>query len=92
MSELIKLPNIGPELANRLELVGIKSEKELVDAGTENAFIRLKSIFPDACQNQLYAIDGAINGIHWYDISKERKEELLEFMNNLHRDSNDLFE
>jgi DNA transformation protein len=60
MSELIKLPNIGSELAKRLELAGIKSSEELIEAGTESAFIRLKTVFPNACHNQLYALEGAI--------------------------------
>ncbi|MCD4832512.1 MAG: TfoX/Sxy family protein [Bacteroidales bacterium] len=80
MSELTKLPNIGPELAKRLELAGIKSSKKLAELGTENAFIRLKTVFPGACHNQLYALEGAIQGIRWHGISKERKVELQEFM------------
>ena len=80
MSELTKLPNIGLELAKRLELAGIKSSKKLAELGTENAFIRLKTVFPGACHNQLYALEGAIQGIRWHGISKERKVELQEFM------------
>ena len=80
MSELTKLPNIGSELAKRLKLAGIKTTKELIEVGTVNAFIRLKTVFPDACHNQLYALEGAIQGIRWHGISKERKAELQEFM------------
>lgn len=79
MSELTKLPNIGSELAKRLELAGIKTAEELMEAGTENAFIRLKTVFPNACHNQLYALEGAIQGIRWHGISKERKNELQDF-------------
>lgn len=92
MSELIKLPNIGLELAKRIDFAGIKTAEELIELGTENAFIRLKTVFPDACHNQLYALEGAIQGIRWHGIRKERKEELKEFMNRLQKDSNDLFE
>ena len=92
MSDLTKLPNIGSELSRRLELAGIKTSNELKELGTENAFIKLKTVFPDACYNQLYAMEGAIQGIRWHGISKERKEELQEFMNSLQKDSNDLFE
>jgi DNA transformation protein len=67
------------ELANRLELAGIKSSEELIEVGTEKAFIRLRIVFPDACHNQLYALEVAIQGIRWHGISKERKAELQEF-------------
>ena len=80
MSELTKLPNIGQELAKRLEFAGIKSSEELKRIGAENAFIRLKTVFSGACHNQLYALEGAIQGIRWHGISKERKQELQEFM------------
>lgn len=86
MSELTKLPNIGSELAKRLDLAGIKTVKKLIELGTENVFIRLKTVFPDACHNQLYALEGAIQGIRWHGISKERKQELQEFMKMIPKD------
>jgi len=86
MNNLIELPNIGKELAKRLELAGIDTAGQLQDLGTEKAFIKLKTVFPSACHNQLYALEGAIQGIRWHAISKERKEELKEFMRVLQRD------
>ena len=80
MSELTKLPNIGQELAMRLVLAGIKSSEEFLQLGTETVFIKLKTVFPSACHNQLYAVEGAMQGIRWHGISKERKQELHEFM------------
>ena len=86
MSDLTKLPNIGPEQAKRLELAGINCAENLKDIGTENAFIKLKTVFPAACHNQLYALEGAIKGIRWHGISKERKQELREFMEMTKKD------
>ncbi|MBI9053185.1 MAG: TfoX/Sxy family DNA transformation protein [Bacteroidales bacterium] len=43
MGELTKLPNVGKEVEQRLELAGITTAKELIALGTENAFIRLKT-------------------------------------------------
>ncbi len=83
MSELKKLSNIGAELVKRLEIAGIESMSQLMELGTENTFIKYKTVFPDACHNQLYAIEGAIQGIRWHGISKERKAELQEFMKML---------
>ncbi len=80
MGNLSNLPNIGKELAKSLELAGINSAEHLKETGTENAFIKLKTVFPGTCHSQLYALEGAIQGIRWHGVSKERKEELKEFM------------
>ena len=79
MSNLTELPNIGTELAKRLELIGVNSKEKLFALGTEKVFIKLKTIYPDACHSQLYAIEGAIQGIRWHKLTDERKNELKEF-------------
>lgn len=83
MTHLTVLPNIGIELAKRLEIAGIHNAEQLKSLGTETVFIRLKTVFPSACHNQLYAIEGAIQGIRWHGIDKVRKIELQEFMKSL---------
>ena len=83
MGRLTDLPNIGPELEQKLIEIGITSRAELINAGTENVFIRLKAIDNSACINKLYAIEGAIQGIRWHGIDKGRKEELKHFINEL---------
>ncbi|HAN18219.1 MAG: competence protein TfoX [Bacteroidetes bacterium GWC2_33_15] len=80
MTELTSLPNIGKELAKTLQQVGIKSGEELKQVGSENAFIRIKTIDPSACINKLCALEGAVQGIRWHNLSKERKQELKEFL------------
>ena len=54
MKELTELPNIGKVLAQKLTEVDIKSPGDLISAGSENAFIRIKTVDPDACINMLY--------------------------------------
>jgi len=76
---LSDLPNIGKTLANRLVIAGIETPDHLLAIGSENAFIKLATIDENACINQLYALEGAIQGIRWHDLSSERKSELLEF-------------
>lgn len=78
-SELTRLPNIGKTLAGKLNQAGIKTADELKSIGVENAFIKLKTIDNDACSNMLFAIEGAINGIRWHDLSEQRKAELKVF-------------
>jgi DNA transformation protein and related proteins len=79
MSVLSKLPNIGEVLADKLEQAGIKNEKELKIMGSEKAFLLVKEVDPKACINHLYALEGAVQGIRWHSLAKDKKNELKEF-------------
>jgi DNA transformation protein len=79
MDNLTKLPNLGKTLVQKLIQVGIKTPKDLISTGSENAFIRLKTVDPTACINMLYALEGAIQGIRWHDLDKDKKKELKDF-------------
>ena len=82
---LTTLPNIGKTLAEKLILADIKNVGELMEAGSENAFIRLKAVDNEACLSSLYAIEGAIQGIRWHNLTKFRKEELKQFIDFLNK-------
>lgn len=80
MKNLTELPNIGKTLAEKLEKVGITSEEQLKEIGSEDAIIRLSALENSGvCINMLYALEGAIEGIRWHGLSKEKKQELTEF-------------
>ena len=80
MKQLTGLPNIGKTLAEKLSLVGIANEQELKKIGSENALIKIATIENSgACINMLYALEGAIQGIRWHGLNKDRKQELKEF-------------
>jgi DNA transformation protein len=79
--ELSKLPNIGPQLAMRLEAVGFKDEDDLKNAGSQQAFLALLALDPSTCINTLYALEGAVRGIRWHGLSKTDKQKLLDFYN-----------
>jgi DNA transformation protein and related proteins len=81
--ELTGRINIGKETARKLKQVGIDSVKKLQSAGTEQAFIKLQTLDPGACLSLLCALEGAIEGIRWHDISPEKKQQLKEFYNML---------
>ena len=83
MNELSDLPNIGEKLEEKLIQVGIRNIDELKNTGTENAFIRLKTIDENVCINTLYALEGAIQKIRWHKLPKNRKIQLLDFYNSL---------
>ncbi|MEI8112039.1 MAG: TfoX/Sxy family protein [Bacteroidia bacterium] len=78
--KLTEMPNIGRVVAEKLCQAGITTPEELKAIGTEQAFIRLQTIDETACLSMLQALEGAIQGIRWHNLPKERKEELKEFM------------
>lgn len=83
MNELENLPNIGTTLAKKLEKVGITNETELKSEGSENAIIKISTLENSgSCINMLYALEGAIQGIRWHGLDKEKKRELKEFYNS----------
>jgi len=81
--DLTKLPNIGLTLAKKLKLVGISTPDDLINTGSEDAMIKIKTIDKDTCINLLFALEGAIQGIRWHSLDKNRKTELTEFYNRL---------
>ena len=76
---LTQLPNIGKVVAEKLIEVGITTPEGLKAIGTEQSFIRLQTIDETACLSMLQALEGAVQGIRWHDLPKERKEALKEF-------------
>jgi DNA transformation protein len=78
-NDLTTLPNIGKVLADKLKVVGIDTAEKLRSIGSENAFIRLKTIDNEACINSLCALEGAIQGIRWHNLDKFKKDELRIF-------------
>lgn len=79
IKELTQLPNIGKVLAEKLIQVGITTPEELRDIGAEQAFIRIQTIDEGACFCMLQGLEGAVQGIRWHNLLKERKEELKQF-------------
>ena len=83
MSNLALQINIGKTLADKLKTAEIYDMEELKAIGAENAFIRLHTIDKSACINMLYALEGAIQGIRWHNLSIERKQALQIFYKQL---------
>ena len=72
-----ELPNIGPVLAERLRAVGVASPDDLLRAGDDEAFARLKAWFPEeACYHTRLALAGAVRGIRHNELAPELKARL----------------
>lgn len=73
---LSDLKNIGEKLAKELESVGIENYDDLASIGSLEAFFKLVGKNGHSCYNKLYALEGAIQGIRWHNLSLEDKEQL----------------
>lgn len=83
MGDLSMLPNIGKTVEEQLNEVGVKTVKQLIETGSKQAWLKIKAIDDSACINRLYALEGAIQGIRWHNLSEEVKSELKEFYNTV---------
>lgn len=79
MSELMTMKNIGKEMAKKLTSVGIDSSEKLIEAGSKQAFFKLKQSYPQVCLVHLYTLEGAILNMEFNQLSEEKKKELKEF-------------
>jgi DNA transformation protein and related proteins len=78
-SNLSKRINIGKDTESKLLQVGIDSIEKLISIGSEQAFIRLKTLDPGACLSLLYGLQGAVDNIKWNELPEEKKQELQQF-------------
>lgn len=79
MKKLSDLPNIGKTVEEQLNQVSIETEEQLKEIGSKQAWLKIKEIDSSACYNRLCALEGAIQGIRWHNLSPEVKEDLKEF-------------
>ena len=79
MAELTSMMNIGKKMAQKLTAVGIGSPEKLVEAGSKEAFFRLKVVYPQVWLVHLYALEGALQDVEFNNLSKHTKQELKEF-------------
>ena len=80
--KLTSLPNIGKIMAERLNEAGIHTVEELFQLGSKAAFMKLVEADPEVCISILYSLEGAIQGIRWHDLDRERRQELKEYYFN----------
>lgn len=77
MTVSVKIRNVGPKSAAWLRQVGIRTEDEVKSIGSIEVFFKVKKAGFKASLNLLYALEGAVLGCHWTEVSSERRSELL---------------
>lgn len=84
MGNLSSLPNVGKVLEENLNRIGVYTEEQLVQMGSQDAFIRIRLLADSgACLHMLYGIQGAIENIRYTQLAEETKQELKEFYKGL---------
>lgn len=79
MRNVEELINIGPKLTKQLHEIGVFTEDDLRQLGIPETFRRLFFRYRDEMyftSVYLYAMEGALNDMHWNAISQKRKDEL----------------
>ncbi len=79
MGALSKLPNVGKVIEEQLIEVGVTSPEKLAALGSQKAWLEIRKIDESACLNRLYALEGAIQGIRWHQLSQTDKDRLKAF-------------
>lgn len=79
MPNLTSMRNIGVEMARKLTAVGIDSPEKLMEAGSKQAFFKLKETFPNVCLVHLYVLEGAITDQDYSCLTEETKKDLKAF-------------
>lgn len=80
LSDLI---NISSVIEEKLVDSGVDTPERLRELGSKEAFVSVREKYPSTCQNVLFALEGAIQGIRWFRLTDEEKEELKTFFSSL---------
>lgn len=76
VSDLSRLPNIGPITEQWLNELGIYNRQQLQELGAVEVYRRIRSSGANASLNLLYALHGALTNTPWHLLSATTKEHL----------------
>lgn len=71
------LKGLGPRSAEALRGIGIESIGELRARDPFEVYAELKDKVPGTSLNFLYALIGAIEDVHWQEIKRTRRTQIL---------------
>ena len=74
---IVSLDNLGPKSAGYLRSAGIRTREDLERLGSIAAYANVKRVEPKASLNLLWAIEGALTGLHWREVAKKHRTSLL---------------
>jgi DNA transformation protein and related proteins len=69
--------NIGPALAHDLRAIGVTDLDALRELGADEAWIRMHAAGCHDCLSSLLALEGAVRGIRWMQISAADRDAVV---------------
>lgn len=72
-----KLQGLGPKSLAMLAAAGITTVAQLRNLGSVRAYAMVKATDATASLNLLWALEGALTGLHWQVVAKEHRLSLL---------------
>ena len=76
-SQSATLLNLGPKSRAMLANAGIESLADLQRLGSVAAYVKVKRTGANASLNLLWALEGALSGMHWKEVAKAHRASLL---------------
>lgn len=74
---IASLPNLGPKSQQVMAKAGITSVEQLRKIGSVAAYVRAKRTGANVSLNLLWALEGAISGLHWQEVARDHRTSLL---------------
>lgn len=71
------LPNLGSHSEAMLRKAGITQVEQLAKLGAVKTYVRVKKKGLRPSLNLLYALEGALTGTHWTQVSRKERGRLL---------------
>ncbi|OYQ38987.1 competence protein TfoX [Rhodoferax sp. TH121] len=84
---IASLPNLGPKSQQMLARAGIHTLADLKALGAVAAYVRIKRSGAHVSLNLLWALEGAISGLHWQDVARDHRTSLLLALEDCERSS-----
>ena len=75
--DIALLSNLGPKSQQMLARAGIHTLADLQALGSVAAYMQTKRSGARASLNLLWALEGAISGLHWQDVARDHRTSLL---------------
>ncbi|MET1255300.1 TfoX/Sxy family DNA transformation protein [Aliikangiella maris] len=77
IARISDLKGLGPKSEQMLAQVNIYTVDEFMQNDPIEIYAQLKRTLPEVSLNALYAMIGAQKDIHWLEVRKNQKEEIL---------------
>lgn len=83
---LAQAPGLGPKSAALLQAAGIVSMDQLRTLGAVAAYAQVQRTGQKVSLNLLWAMEGALSGLHWQHVAREHRTSLLLALEQLQAD------